>query len=67
MQSQNVEQKEIILGEIIIFLFKRSHVQTKRKYSVYKKIQLLRVSPVYSFFVERRSHMQTIEYFLYKE
>ena len=40
---------------------------TKRKYFVYKEMQLLRIFPVYKFFVERRSHMHTIEHFVYEE
>ena len=51
----------------LIFLFQRSHMLTKRKYFVSKEMQSLRIFPVYNFFVERRSHMKTIEYFVYKE
>ena len=40
---------------------KTLHVQTKRKYFVYKKMESLRIFPAYNFFVERIPHMESIE------
>ena len=37
-----------------IFLFKRLHVQTKRKYLVCKEMQSLRIFPVYKFFCGKK-------------
>ena len=39
----------------------------KRKYFVYKEMQSLRIFHVYNFFVERRSHVKTVEYFVCRE
>ena len=41
-------------------------MQTKRKHFASKEMQSLRIFPVYNFFFVERSHVQTIEYFVYK-
>ena len=49
MQSEKVDLKRKLCEVKLIFLFEKSHVQTERKYFVYKEMQSLRIFLAYIF------------------
>ena len=49
MQSEKVDLKRKLCKVKLIFLFEKSHVQTERKYFVYKEMQSLRIFLAYIF------------------